>query len=153
MTDTKIPIEIKAAQIHDAFEIFEIEKKSVTVNNWSFEQIKHTLKVDCYHWFTLCQKDQIIGYFCLIITDDTFVDLANICIKTKDQNKGFGSKLIEKIKNYSQFHQKTSILLEVATTNINAINFYKKHGFYQIDIKKNYYKNNSIDAIIMECRL
>ena len=40
-----------------------------------------------------------------------------------------------------------NITLEVRKSNINAINFYKKHGFEEVATRENYY--GSEDGILM----
>ena len=41
------------------------------------------------------------------------------------------------------------ITLEVRQSNITAVNLYKKNGFKQVAIRKNYYNNPIESAIIM----
>ena len=66
----------------------------------------------------------------------------------EERRKGIASKLMEYlIKN------NLSITLEVKKTNISAINLYKKYGFYEVGNRKDYYKNPTENAILMDLLL
>ena len=62
------------------------------------------------------------------------------------RNKGYASKLLNALITKNKDAQK--IILEVNENNIEAINFYQKHKFIEINRRPKYYKNG--DAIIME---
>lgn len=78
------------------------------------------------------------------------LEIANFNVLPYFQNHGIGTKLIlyvvdkykEKFKN---------ITLEVRSDNEKAIKLYKKIGFVEKAVRKNYY--NGIDGILMEKEL
>ena len=47
----------------------------------------------------------------------------------------------------------SSVYLEVRASNCRAIGFYKKLGFTETGVRKNYYKNPTEDAILMSLNL
>ena len=57
----------------------------------------------------------------------------------------YGKKLVEYLKNFNF----KNIYVEVSENNKNAIIFYKKLKFLQIGLRKNYYKKQRSDAIIL----
>tara|TARA_B100001175_G_C19470928_1_gene621692 strand:+ start:787 stop:1257 length:471 start_codon:yes stop_codon:yes gene_type:complete len=65
------------------------------------------------------------------------------------RKKGFGTKLIKAIEENINCIKK--IYLEVSINNLEGISFYKKMGFNEINIRKDYYssKNKKNDAFIM----
>ena len=69
-------------------------------------------------------------------------------VSEEHKRQGIGTKLIDFVINkFNPEH----ILLEVSTSNENAIDFYKKNNFIDIRTIKNY--NDLGDALAMERKL
>lgn len=79
-----------------------------------------------------------------MLKTDASYELIKIAIIEKMRNKSIAKLALEEFIN----HHKTNIYLEVSKNNIYAIKLYESIGFKKINIRKNYYKDNS-DAIIM----
>ena len=71
----------------------------------------------------------------------------NIVVKKSARNQHIGSLLLDNLLKYAKKNNILSIMLEVNEKNTPAILLYKKYGFEQISVRKNYY--NDDDAIIM----
>jgi ribosomal-protein-alanine N-acetyltransferase len=67
------------------------------------------------------------------------------------QNKGYGSKLLDYLIDSATKNDIKNITLEVRKDNENAIYLYKKKGFIEKALRKNYY--NGIDGVLMEKEL
>ena len=68
-----------------------------------------------------------------------------IVVLEDSRKKGIATKLLKSMENKHKNAVNTT--LEVRKSNNNAINFYKKNGFKEAAIRKNYYKDE--DAILM----
>ena len=81
-----------------------------------------------------------------------YIDIIAIATDEDSRNNGVASKLLEKLIDFARKNKVTRITLEVARDNKPAIKLYKKFGFSQIGIRKNYYHKNQqkIDAILMK---
>lgn len=79
-----------------------------------------------------------------MLKTDASYELIKIAVIEKMRNKSIAKLALEEFIN----HHKTNIYLEVSENNIYAIKLYESIGFKKINIRKNYYKDNS-DAIIM----
>ena len=77
-------------------------------------------------------------------------EILDIFIDIKYRNKGYASKLINKVLN--QAHECNNISLEVDVENKNAINLYKKFGFEIKTVRKNYYDLNDAYLMVKELR-
>lgn len=92
--------------------------------------------------------DEIIGEVDYSYPLDT-VDLLYIYIDSSKRGNGYGKNLlnatIEKLKKLNV----KEIVLEVRKDNTVAYNLYKKVGFNEIGIRKNYY-DGITDAILMK---
>ena len=87
--------------------------------------------------------DEIIGY-CLVefLKKDNIASIDLLCIKKEYQGYHFGKSLMTFcINNCCNLNIK-KFSLNVSTTNIKAINLYRKEGFVVKNIIKNYYNDN-----------
>ena len=60
-----------------------------------------------------------------------------VLMQTFNQNKGIGTKIIDKIIYIAQMNKCDRIWLITTNDNINAIKFYQKRGFYIVNIHIN----------------
>ncbi len=79
------------------------------------------------------------------------IEIANFNVLEFFQNQHIGSKLLEKLLNYSCCNNIKNITLEVRQDNAKAIYLYKKNGFQEVSIRKNYY--GKVDGILMKKNL
>ena len=66
------------------------------------------------------------------------IEIDYIVVSKEKRRCGLATSLIKYLDKYN-----CSITLEVNEENKNAINLYKKCGFNEVAIRKNYYKNNN----------
>ncbi len=92
-------------------------------------------------------NDEIVGFAGIKIFIDE-ADIMNIVVKKDYRNKGIGSLILENLILLCNKSNLKSLSLEVNEKNIPAINLYKKFGFKNIGIRKNYYKDEN--GIIMK---
>lgn len=117
---------------------------------WSYEVLREELLSDSSLYIVAKKQNEIIGFAGIkIIIDEA--DIMNIVVKKSYRNNGIGSLLLKNLILISNKKNLNFINLEVDCKNTIAINLYKKFGFEEISLRKNYYKNN--DAIIMKKKL
>ena len=136
---------------------------------WSFNSLQQEFKNDTSHLFVVKSNssvqnimpgqdlssttnskshiNDILGFVSVqFIIDEATI--TNIVTKKACRNQGIGSKLLEFITDYCKSNNMKTLTLEVNENNTYALKLYKKYGFKQIGLRKNYY--NGIDnAIIM----
>ena len=99
-----------------------------------------------------------IGYLIAMLATDS-ADILNLGIDPDFERKGHGTALINHLIEELKKRYIYKILLEVRSGNKPAIRFYRKQGFKQISVRKNYYtkhsKNQSHreDGIIMVMKI
>ena len=136
-------VHISPCKKSDYKTLLQIEK-SMFKNSVTVDGLK-SFEMNASHVIWKIQKIKIIGFVYFFHVEDE-IEIIRICIIKSQQNKNYGSLLIDEIKKMKI----KKIFLEVSTENINAINFYLKNGFQRIGIRKGYYanqKNSSIDAL------
>jgi len=93
-----------------------------------------------------------------MLAEDT-ADILNIGIDTDFQRKGYGTALLNHLIEELRKRDIGEIFLEVRAGNKSAIQFYKRQGFEEISVRKNYYTKNSKnqshreDGIIMRIKI
>ena len=136
-------VHISPCKKSDYKTLIQIEK-SIFKNSISADGLK-SFEMNGSHVIWKIQKIKMIGFVYFFHVKDE-IEIIRICIIKSQQNKNYGSLLIDEIKKLKI----KKIFLEVSIENINAINFYLKNGFQRIGIRKGYYanqKNSSIDAL------
>ena len=86
-------------------------------------------------------------------------DILNIGIEPDFKRQGYGRGLLNHLIEELKKRNIGEILLEVRAGNKSAIQFYKRQGFEEISVRKNYYTKNSKnqsnreDGIIMSIKI
>lgn len=119
-------------------------------NFWNKKILEEELSNSSSKYIVAKAKDEIVGFAGLKIIFDE-ADIMNIVTKKSYRNQGIGSLLLENLITISHKLNLNSINLEVNEENNEAIHLYKKFGFQELGIRKNYYKNKN--AIIMKKEL
>lgn len=86
-------------------------------------------------------------------TGDRDAEIYNIGVAETAQRSGVGSGLIEAFIEQCRRAGVRDVWLEVRSANANAIRFYKKKGFKEYSVRRNFYRDPSDDGIIMMLRL
>ena len=135
-------INIKPIQKSDINKLIEIEKDVYDYFLYKIDFENYFNKDAIKIWKISTWK--IIGFVCFYHVKDE-IEIIQICIIKSYQRKNYGSLIISKLKNLNV----KKIFLEVSSENTQAINFYLKHGFKKIGIRKDYYRGNKqkIDAL------
>lgn len=88
------------------------------------------------------------GFGAVMVNYDT-ADLLDIAVEPELRKKGIGSALMQFMIDECISRGVKEIFLEVRTTNTGATSLYKKFGFEQISIRKNYYSAPVCDGCVM----
>ena len=114
---------------------------------WSLETLESEIKNKFSKYIVLKQDDKVIGYAGIwLIIDEAHI--TSIAIHPNFRNFGYGSLLLNEVLKLCNEFVIPSITLEVRANNTAAKNLYKKFGFTEEGIRKNYYEDNE-DAILM----
>ena len=141
-------MEISIVNVQENYidDIFEIESKEIIVP-WSKESLLNLIRQQNIIFRVMLLDNEVIGYYSFQkVFDEGYIN--NIAIKREYQSKGFGTKLFEDLIERAQKFEVNALTLEVETDNERAIKLYKKFGFVEEGIRKNFYLNKK-DALIM----
>lgn len=128
-------------------EIIEIENEAFH-DPWSRETFIKIFQENNYHILHIKDNDNFVGYI-IVLEMIEVLEIVRFAVKKDFRKKGYGKLLIEMAINKAKELEYKKILLEVRASNKIAIDLYEELGFQELSIRKNYYKDNNEDAIIL----
>ena len=127
--------------------ISEIEKVSINPP-WSYKAICDFAECDTSRILVAKLDNVVVGYITYSVVLDE-VQIANVATHPEYRRRGIGEKLLNFLYDESKASGMYVITLEVRQSNEPAINLYRKCGYDEVGRRKNYYKNPTEDAILM----
>lgn len=80
-------------------------------------------------------------------------DIYNIAVNISSQRNGNGQFLINEFFDRCRKSLVRSVWLEVRESNLTAINFYRRNGFFAVTTRKHFYTNPPEHALLMRLNL
>lgn len=138
---------IRKMTFEDVKTVAQIEKECFSLP-WSEASFEDSLaREDTV--FLVCEDGEVVGYIGMYLSFEEG-EITNVAVTPSYRQKGCGNLLIQAIKEEAKARAAECVILEVRVSNVPAISLYKKHGFEEIGIRKNFYEHPSEDAIIMK---
>ena len=135
---------ISEITVKDLSKINELENH-LNLNETKLNFFNETLSNENFKFIKLVLEMQIIGFLQFSLNESD-CDIISIGVIQKFQKMGHGKLLVEHLKSLNL----RNIFVEVSTNNINAIMFYYSLNFLKIGLRKNYYKKQRSDAILLK---
>lgn len=132
----------------DIDQVLEVEHASFTLP-WSREAFYNELHNNKFAVYIVLEADQkIVGYCGVwVIIDEAHV--TNVAILPEYRGRKLGEALMRKLIEVVKERGARTMTLEVRVTNYIAQSLYRKFGFQNGGIRKNYYTDNQEDALVM----
>ena len=135
---------ISKVTVKDLPKINELENQ-LNLNETKLNFFNQTLSNENFKFIKLVLEMQIIGFLQFSLNESD-CDIISIGVIQKFQKMGHGKLLVEHLKSLNL----RNIFVEVSTNNINAIMFYYSLNFLKIGLRKNYYKKQRSNAILLK---
>lgn len=119
-----------------------------SVDNFIYKLLEEEFSTDPFLKILIFEDDNLIKGFLLYSEIYDRIEINQIEVLTKYQQKHIASCLMEYLINIAKEKQLSNITLEVEENNYKAINLYHKYKFVKVAKRKGYY--NGVDAILME---
>jgi ribosomal-protein-alanine N-acetyltransferase len=143
-------IKIRGAELADILAVKEIESRS-HLSGWPADQYLRAITEPSY-LLLVAEDASIIRAFILarVVYETGFesIEIMNIAVTPEMRRKQLGTRMINELINLTGFQQGT-VDLEVRSQNTIGVNFYRRIGFSEVGIRKNYYVDPIDDAIMM----
>ncbi len=138
---------ISEVKVKDLPKINELENQ-LNLNKTKLNFFNQTLSNENFKFIKLVLEKKIIGFLQFSLNKSD-CDIISIGVLQKFQKMGYGKLLVEHLKSLNL----KNIFVEVSSNNVNAIMFYYSLNFFKIGIRKNYYKKQSSDAILLKLEM
>jgi [ribosomal protein S18]-alanine N-acetyltransferase len=115
---------------------------------WTIESIEKELENKLARYVVAIKDNLVIGYGGIwLILDEGHI--TNIAVHPEYRGVGAGDMIVEALVELCKLEGIYSMTLEVRKSNLVAQSLYKKHGFIEEGVRKNYYADSHEDAVIM----
>ncbi|MBT2681689.1 ribosomal protein S18-alanine N-acetyltransferase [Bacillus sp. ISL-35] len=134
--------------VDDLDDVMAVEVNSFTIP-WSREAFFNELTKNQFAQYLVVEVDQkVVGYCGVwIIVDEAHI--TNIAVLPEYRGMKLGEALMAKVMELAREMGALRMTLEVRVSNDRAQNLYRKFGFEEGAIRKQYYTDNMEDALIM----
>ena len=140
--------EIADVRLEHIDEIELLEKQCFSVP-WSRQALISQLPDDM-HFFIAAFNDsgRVLGYVGMMyVLDEGYI--SNVAVSPECRRLGIADKLIESLIKRANERNLSFVTLEVRESNLPAIELYRKNGFSDVGMRKNYYNKPTENAILM----
>lgn len=120
---------------------------------WSLETFRSLLGRPL--WVALVLEDGeggVAGYAILGVVESQG-ELANLAVRKEDRGRGLGRALLEAVLAEARRRGVDRLFLEVRRSNRAALALYRRRGFRDVGVRRNYYQNPTEDARVLVLEL
>ncbi len=133
----------------DDMETISLIEEECFSTPWSLKTITDFASLESSSIYTAVIGQEICGYLISGKNID-FSELLRIAVKKDKRRRGIGSVLIGRYLDDCAADMIPRSLLEVRSSNDEAIGLYSSRGYKTIGKRKDYYSSPKEDAVIME---
>ena len=102
--------------------------------------------------FTVTREEKTAGFLILSTVLDE-AEIIEVAVSENLRRCGLGSELMNEVFDWCQKNGISQIFLEVRESNFPARAYYKKFGFVEDGVRKNYYRDPVENAVLMSKKL
>ena len=116
---------------------------------WSVSSLQFLLRDGNFGLVVLCD-DVVAGYVGVLAIPPDEWEITNVAVDPDFRRRGMGEALMCALADKAAQAGVTRISLEVRVSNAAAIGLYRKLGFVDCGVRKNFYSAPREDGVIME---
>ena len=131
----------------DVDQVAMIERECFSIP-WSEESFRKAVLENDNIYMVATEGERIVAY-CGMWGIQGEGNIYNVCVKEEKRGKGIGSDLFGAFLEEGIKAGFSGFTLEVRVSNESAIRLYRKFGFENAGIRKNFYDNPKEDAMVM----
>ncbi|TAH66344.1 MAG: ribosomal-protein-alanine N-acetyltransferase [Anaerolineaceae bacterium] len=131
----------------DVDQVYIIEKETFN-DPWSKTSFLESISNPSNHYLVAIVDGRVVGYcgYWGVVGEGY---IYNVAVKASFTRRGIGNRMLEELIVQARSRGISSLTLEVRQSNEAAINLYKKLGFIEAGVRKDFYTKPLEDAIIM----
>lgn len=132
----------------DLEQVMQIEKENFSVPWTETGFFSFLIREDTM--FLVAEEEGTILGYCGVVTASGEGDITNVSVKGTRQKEGIGGHMLTELLSRLADEGVTTVFLEVRAGNSGAIHLYRKLGFEEVGVRKNYYEVPREDGILMK---
>lgn len=140
-------VEIRRMSFEDIDEVMKIERAVFSVP-WTENGFFSFLIREGTVFLVALEEGKICGY-CGFVSAADEADITNVAVDPGSRRRGIGEALIRVLLKEAKDLQIRRAFLEVRKSNTAAVSLYRKFGFEEVGVRKNYYEEPVEDALLM----
>ena len=140
-------------RIEDVAEVAALENQ-IFGDPWSADSFLAEVErnPDIGYPIVLRSQGKIVAYaVAWFIVDE--IHIGNVAVRPEDQGQGIGQAVLRSILEEGERRGMTYATLEVRPSNTRALALYERFGFRRIAVRKQYYRDNREDALVLSLEL
>ena len=143
--------QLRRAGVDDLESIMAIENSTFATDAWSAPLMSSELRgAHTYYLVALGEAGTTDGYAGLMAPRGSGqADIQTIAVVESARGRGLGRTLMNALLSEARTRGAEQVFLEVRADNPAAQHLYDSLGFEPIDVRRNYYQPDGVDAIIM----
>ena len=139
---------VRIMEIDDLEEVMEIENSVFTTEAWTKEGFFTFLIRKDTMFLVAEEKNEILGYCgAMSVLDEA--EVLNVAVKENRRREGIGGFLMKSLLHLEKEQGIRMVHLEVREGNHDARSLYKRLGFSEDGLRKNYYTEPVENAVLM----
>ncbi len=143
-------IEIRRFRRPDVDAVTELEKL-IFPDPWNKNAFRREAEGSREGWSRVAvdgATKKVVGYMVAWVVADE-AHLANLAVAPGERRRGVAQRFLDDLIAESKLRQARMIVLEVRRSNVAAQTLYRRNGFYTTMIRREYYRDNREDALVM----
>ncbi len=115
---------------------------------WSEKSVESELHNPLSLWLVAMEGERVVGY----VGSQSVMgesDMMNVAVHPDFRRRKIAEHLIIELVDQLRLRENHCLSLEVRASNVAAIALYRKLGFEQAGLRKNYYRNPREDGLIL----
>ncbi len=131
----------------DVDEVYAIENETFS-DPWSKNSFRVSISEPSNHYLVAIVEGRVVGYCGYWgVAGEGYI--YNVAVKASFRRQGIGLSMLKELIVQARGRGMTSLTLEVRQSNEDAIQLYRRLGFAEAGVRKDFYTKPSEDAIIM----
>ncbi len=140
---------IRAMAVQDLPQVLKIERQCFSTP-WSEEMFLQEINSPDSLLFVAEYQGRVVGYIGTRVLGGGYSEIRVLAVEPNHRRKGIATRLLEKALRALYYRGAKKVYLEVRRSNTPALALYRKAGFQQNGLRRNYYLHPVEDAILME---
>ena len=138
---------IKKLEEEHLFDVAAIERDTFAAP-WSEKMLELCISNDGVGFVALDGDGRVAAYVTALIAPYE-IQIANVATRVDMRCRGLAVRVIAALTEFAKALGAEQISLEVRVSNAAAIGLYKKMGFFEAGVRKNFYTSPREDAFVM----